>query len=107
MDVVLGIKNVQKNLEPESQWKRVVTSMQKLSNFEIAQAWVTLTSSINTQSGDAQSIVIHSQYKVIFDRALIEAFPVQIEICNNTGKSNPGVLDNCEGMLDKYSRILS
>ena len=108
MDVVLGVKNIQRNLEPESQWKRVVTCMQKLSNFEITQAWVTLTSSINTQTGDAHSIVLHSQYKMIFERALAEAFPVQVEMCCCDGKGNTdtSVLKKYKEMLDQYHRFL-
>jgi len=108
MDVVLGIKNIQRNLEPESQWKRVITCMQKLSNFEIAQAWVILTSSINTQTNDAQSIVIHSQYKMIFDRALAEAFPEHVQICSGDSNVNTdtSVLEKYKEMLDEYHRIL-
>jgi len=106
----MGIKNIQRNLEPESQWKRVVTCMQKLSNFEIAQAWVTLTSSINTQINDAHSIVIHSQYKVIFDRALAEAFPpAQVEVCcggHGKGDADISVLRKYKSMLDEYHRYL-
>lgn len=110
MDVVMGIKNIQRNLEPESQWKRVVICMQKLSNFEIAQAWVTLTSSINTQINDAHAIVIHSQYKVIFDRALAEAFPpAQVEVCcggHGKGDADISVLRKYKSMLDEYHRYL-
>ena len=108
MDVVLGVKNIQRNLEPESQWKRVVTCMQKLSNFEITQAWVTLISSINTQTGDAHSIVLHSQYKMIFERALVEEFPVQVKMCSCDGKGNTdtSVLKKYKEMLDQYHRFL-
>ena len=72
MEVSKALRHVYNNVDTDNQWSRAITCLRAMSHLQVAQAWKEIAHSC--QHGDNPVIVL-SQYKMLFKRALKEAEP--------------------------------
>ena len=108
MSVVSALNNIYAHREPERQWIRAVGLIKDMSEVEIAMSWKAFSAQINSHNV-AEAVIVHSQYKSIFDGVVKDAMqlrqlpeePVMSNMPPST--SNPNEI---KSILEKYHKNL-
>jgi hypothetical protein len=108
MDVVKALNHVHSNTDAENQWKRAVSAMGKLTNFERARAWIDFSVPV-AQMEYSKAIVAHSQRRELYERCVCES-ALQLNVDDTPSsdmaeallKETTQELKKCRGLLQRF-----
>jgi hypothetical protein len=108
MNVVNALNHVHQQIDTEHQWKRAVNGLMEMSSLDIANVWVTLSNPLLSMD-EGKSIIIHSQLKCIFDRAVHQATLAKAADaqCDLSYEQLGQMLEKYRNVLEIYSHTLT